>query len=270
MWYNIAVGYYSNERWSLSKKNKKNVLGIIQWTFAGLGMLMSCGAFSQGGTGILSGILILISAFAVSPLLELTNILKGKKTLGVFLQFVVAFLLFIIGIGFIPSNNKDSSSETNSAINEISTTSQSQKTKGLNSEVSSETSKSVPHRTDNTIIGISDKSLSSDNIDVMFSDEVRNDVTGNWKLSRIAASIDFNKYALDYYKNYFKDNNEVHVIVNFTYKTTTIVTYMSGILDVTVHEYVDKEEHDAKLIGDGMVLGEYFIYVDNGDIEKVS
>lgn len=35
------------------------------------------------------------------------------------------------------------------------------------------------------------------------------------------------------------------------------------------HEYVDKEEHDAKIMSSGMVLSEYYIYLDNGDIEKI-
>ena len=42
-----------------------------------------------------------------------------------------------------------------------------------------------------------------------------------------------------------------------------------NILSVTIHEYVNKEELDAKKLFSGMVLGEYWIYLDNGDIEKI-
>ena len=41
------------------------------------------------------------------------------------------------------------------------------------------------------------------------------------------------------------------------------------IISVTIHEYVDKEEHDANKLFSGMVLGDYWIYLDNGDIEKI-
>lgn len=41
------------------------------------------------------------------------------------------------------------------------------------------------------------------------------------------------------------------------------------MLDVTIYEYVDKEEHDAKKLFSGMLLTEYFVYIDNGDIEEV-
>lgn len=44
---------------------------------------------------------------------------------------------------------------------------------------------------------------------------------------------------------------------------------MFGQLSVTIHEYVDDEEHDASVLGSGMVLGEYFVYLDNGDIENL-
>lgn len=42
-----------------------------------------------------------------------------------------------------------------------------------------------------------------------------------------------------------------------------------NILSVTVHEYVDKEEHDANKLFGGMVLADYFVYLDNGDIEEI-
>lgn len=90
-----------------------------------------------------------------------------------------------------------------------------------------------------------------------------------WRVSAIAEPILIEEYALSYYENYFSDDNEVHVIVNFTYNTSTTITCLGSILDVTIHEYVDKEEHDAKKMSSGMVLSEYYIYLDNGDIEQI-
>lgn len=102
------------------------------------------------------------------------------------------------------------------------------------------------------------------------ADKVRNDTTGNWRISLIAENIDMSEYALDYYKQYFTDDSEIHFIVNFNYNTTTKIMVMGGDqLDVTVQDYVSKEEHDAKVLGSGEVLAEYFVDKDTGEIEKV-
>lgn len=77
------------------------------------------------------------------------------------------------------------------------------------------------------------------------------------------------EYALDYYKQYFTDDSEIHFIVNFNYNTTTKIMVMGGDLDVTVQEYVAKEEHDAKMLGSGTVLAEYFVNIETGELEKV-
>ena len=118
------------------------------------------------------------------------------------------------------------------------------------------------------IIGTSNKKCSD--IDIIGPSDVRNDTTGNWKLARVATKEDILEYILDYYENNFNDDEEIHAIVNFTLKTTTKVSKLfDNVLSITIHDYVDKEEHDAKKLFGGTVLGEYFIYLDNGDIEKI-
>lgn len=127
----------------------------------------------------------------------------------------------------------------------------------------------VPHREGEEIVGISDKTL--DDVNILFDDSVRNDVTGNWRLARIAENnFNFAEYAVDYYNKYFKADNEVHAIVNFTTNTTTRINANSTMLFVSVYEYVPKEEHDAKILFGGQKLSDYIVYLDNGDIEKVS
>ncbi len=105
--------------------------------------------------------------------------------------------------------------------------------------------------------------------DISFSDTYRNDVTGNWRLARIAENVNIEEYAIDYYNNYFKSDSEVHIIINFTLNTTTSITVMGNLLDVTTMEYVDKEEHDAKLACSGMLLSEYHVNIDTGEIEQI-
>ncbi len=45
---------------------------------------------------------------------------------------------------------------------------------------------------------------------------------------------------------------------------------MGNLLYVTTTEYVDNEELDAKLAYTGMLLSEYCINIDTGEIEKFS
>ncbi len=99
--------------------------------------------------------------------------------------------------------------------------------------------------------------------------KVRNDNTGNWRISLIAENIDMSEYALDYYKQYFTDDSEIHFIVNFNYNTTTKIMVVGGQLDVIVQDYVSKEEHDANILGSGTVLAEYFVDKETGEIEKI-
>ena len=103
-----------------------------------------------------------------------------------------------------------------------------------------------------------------------FSNSVKNDVTGNWRISLISSSKEPTEYAVDYYNTLFSTNDEIHAIVNFTLKTTTRISVLyEGMLDVTVLEYVDGEEHDAKELFSGMVLSQYWINTETGEIEQI-
>ncbi len=103
-----------------------------------------------------------------------------------------------------------------------------------------------------------------------FSDSVMNDVTGKWRLSRIASSILPEDYAVDYYHTLFSSDDEIHAIVNFSLNTTTSISVLyDGMLYVHTHEYVDKEEHDAKSLFGGMLLSEYWINIETGEIETI-
>ena len=131
-----------------------------------------------------------------------------------------------------------------------------------------ETQEEIPHR--DGMYGISDKKISA--LDSSFSvSDVRNDVTGKWRISVVAENMQMVEYALNYYNLYIHNNEEVHGIVNFNNYTTTYISSlgMDNRLFVTVHEYVDGEEHDANLLFSGMVLEDYIVYTDNGDIEKI-
>lgn len=104
----------------------------------------------------------------------------------------------------------------------------------------------------------------SDNI--LFSDSVRNDKTGNWRMARVYTNKIFANYAKQYYDEYFKADNEVHYIVDLNQKTTTAMTVSDGTIFLTVHVYQDKEEHDANLLGGGAVLNTYHVDKNTGEI----
>ena len=92
-------------------------------------------------------------------------------------------------------------------------------------------------------------------------------MTGKWRYATISNDVDIQDYVLSYYKEYFKSDDEVHAIINFANNTTTRINSGGDRLLVTVLDYVDGEEHDAKKMFGGTPLESYCVYLDNGDIE---
>lgn len=115
------------------------------------------------------------------------------------------------------------------------------------------------------IVGNSDKDFKE--LTKSKPSDVRNDVTGNWKVVTISEGVDATEYAQSYQDLHMKED-EVHFIVNFSYNTTTWLNELGGLLYVDIRERIDKEEHDADKLGSGMVLKSYRIYPD-GDIEEI-
>lgn len=132
-----------------------------------------------------------------------------------------------------------------------------------------QTEETVEHRTGDNIVGISDKDMTE-----VYStkyDSVRNDVTEKWKCLVIAENnFDITEYALSCYKNYFDSDETILAVINLTTKTSASISKVAGNLYVSQYEYVDGEEHDAKIMFSGMHLLDYIVYIDNGDIEKVT
>lgn len=98
--------------------------------------------------------------------------------------------------------------------------------------------------------------------------EVRNDTTGNWRVVVTSKKFDVEEMLFDYHDN-FMEEGEVHFIVSFATNTTTVIRNDGGMISAEVHEYVDKEEHDAKILGSGMILAEYIVNSD-GEIEEIT
>ena len=136
-------------------------------------------------------------------------------------------------------------------------------------ETEKQTGETVEHRTGDNIVGISDKDITE--IHTSKYDTVRNDVTEKWKCLVLAENnFDVTEYALSCYENHFDSDNTILAVINLTTKTSASISNVAGNLYVSEYEYVDGEEHDAKIMFSGMHLLDYIVYIDNGDIEKVT
>lgn len=191
--------------------------------------------------------------------------MKNKNMKIIFV--VVCLIIIIAGIKSLissPGEEKQTDTKQTESISEI----QTEETEKSSEEVPEASNEEVvEHRTGDNIVGVSEKDI--EDLDPVFYKSVINDVTGNWRYATIADNIDIEYYILSYYKNYFSADNEVHAIINFTRNTTTRLNYSGGVITVTIMDYVDGEEHDAKKLFSGQVLAVYYVYADNGDIEEL-
>lgn len=198
---------------------------------------------------------------------------KVKQLLKVMAGFFILIILSMFIQGFINTSDEYALNEIennieSNEINKINNYIGISKEKNNSDILKDESNKEIIERENIIGIGISNKDFIS--LDKSKPSDVINDTTGNWKLSKIATTDNILEYVSSYYKANFSNDKEIHGIINFKLKTTTKVSKLShNILAVTIHQYVDKEEDDAKKLFTGMVLGEYWIYLDNGDIQKI-
>lgn len=119
-------------------------------------------------------------------------------------------------------------------------------------------------------IGTADESMKfTESIYFTYKSSVPNDVTGKWRLSTTSTSFDIASYALNYYKTYFKSDDEIHAVINKSNGTTSSLSVVAGQLNVTVHRYIDEEENDAKILFSGDVISQYYIDMNTGEVSKV-
>ncbi|MCI9457598.1 MAG: hypothetical protein HFE44_11580 [Oscillospiraceae bacterium] len=104
----------------------------------------------------------------------------------------------------------------------------------------------------------------------LFYDNVQNDVTGNWRLMVYSSPETIVDHAVEYYNAYFESDKEIHWAVNQELKTTSCISVVLGDLHIDVHEYVDKEENDAKVLGGGKLLNSYIVNPSSGEIDNLS
>lgn len=90
-------------------------------------------------------------------------------------------------------------------------------------------------------------------VSFLYEDHVRNDVTGSWRIAKCADMTVPAEIARELSETFKQKKGEVLWVINFTLKTTTRINNYGSYLEVTTLEYVEDEEHDAKLLGGGEV-----------------
>lgn len=186
------------------------------------------------------------------------------------LIWAIIIIVFIMAIG---SNGESTSAENIKQNTAAADTQQQPNTESADTTKDEDTaqaavSEDTSEQKEDAAADAEDQTSAIDGIKFTVSD-VRNDKTGNWRISLIAENIEMQNCALDYYKHYFKDDKEIHAIVNFNYNTTTKISVVGNKLDVSVFEYVKKEEHDANLLFSGQLLKEYLVDEETGAVEEV-
>ncbi len=106
------------------------------------------------------------------------------------------------------------------------------------------------------------------NITFDYCGNVKNDKTGKWRLSKVNSTLDVTEYALYYYKNYFKSDDEIHAIINYSNDTTIRIRTISalGLLDVTTLTHIQGEENNADILFGGDVINSYMINIKSGEL----
>ena len=179
------------------------------------------------------------------------SLMKEKKRKKVGIVLIAIIVLCIIGIIISPSDDKKDDANPKQAEQQ-------------NIEATEQASETTEPKTEEK-----DEPAEIDGVDIIFSDTVRNDKTGNWRLAKVTGDKSAEEYAADYYKQYFKADNEVHAVVNFTLNTTACITCVGDTLNVRIYEHIKDEEQYAENLFTGTKYAEYNVDKNTGDVEKV-
>lgn len=198
--------------------------------------------------------------------------MKMKKVFAV-AMFSILLMFGIVGCSSSGSSESSETSASGSSEAPSSEVSEAESVEELDSKASSSGNEGVAD---------SQASASSDDSQpalqnafeekvgqILFTDQVRNDKTGNWRCCVYYSSDEPQDIAADYYKAYFTDDSEIHALINLGLKTSANISAADGLLFVDVYEYVDGEEHDAEKMFTGNLLAKYLVYLDSGNVEKL-
>lgn len=250
---------------------KKSVL-ILGWALAAVFVI---GGISSPG---LQTVFLFAAAVLVCPLFREKVKLPGKAWIP------AVAVLFLIGVLLTPRaerpeqpSSTDASSESESVepVSPPDKTGPEQTPAVTPGPEASQESASIPEPSEPDVPEENSAPVNLESYtlpcgaELQYFDSVRNDVTGLWRRSATSDSLVPADYALEYYERMFVSDDEIHSIWNATLKTTTKITAGFGLLYVDTYEYVDGEEHDAKIMFSGLHLDERIIDLETGEVEEV-
>lgn len=201
---------------------------------------------------------------------QLLNILTAfLAAIGLCAAALVAFIIIYTGInGSFPNRSGSDLSQESDTVQAENSGNENFGASVLAMAAGSESTESAPSPTILPTVTIESGSYQVNGIEFWFSDSVINDETGKWKISTMSNMADITEYAAGYYQKLFSSDDEIHAIVNYAANTTgSISMQQDGTLNVSVYEHVDGEEHDAKSLFGGMLLAEYKINPETGEIQ---
>ncbi len=178
---------------------------------------------------------------------------------------IIACVLVVIDKNIANDKIKNESAISNNI--EMNNSTINEETNNLNESLSKDNQNMLIQREE--AIGKSNKDIKNVSNATNVQTSIPNDLTGKWRMVKINDDINIEEYALSYYKENFKNDEEIHAIINTNLNTTTCISNSGNFVDVRILEHILNEEINAKKLFSGKKLAEYYIYKDNGDIEKI-
>lgn len=203
-----------------------------------------------------------------------------KKVSKKVIFFVLLFwVVIIISAGMsseqekLQKENKNSSAQSTAPVaSAVSSVSSSSAAKSTEPDTSADKTAPVDvseETQENTYAAVESADTSVlDDMDIKVRN-VNDDITGNWRMTYVDTKETAEEYAIAYYKEYFKSDNEIHFLVNQHLKTTSVISKFNNQLDVRIYEYALGEEYSADTIASGIKYGEWYVHLETGEIKQL-
>ena len=206
--------------------------------------------------------------FLVSLVLIIIKAIKKQPKKKYVIALAVCFVLFVIALIITPSSDPDTSTATTNVTSAPVVTSEPVVTAGPVVTTEPATT-SAPVVTTEPTAEVSEIDALRQELKTKYDvgtpqKFVRGDATGAWRIVTVVNATPPSYYAVEYARAYMEGGG-IHYIVNFSLKTTTMIRISLGIVEAKTTEYVNKEEHDASIIGQGMLYTDSFFYLETGE-----
>ena len=205
--------------------------------------------------------------FLASLIILIIKAIKKKPKVVPIITLSVSFVLFVIALIITPKTKSEKTALTDSRTSVPTETIDASDSSV--SETTLPTATSLPSKTIAPTAGISEREALQQELkskyDIgkpqMFA---RGDATGVWRIVKVANGTPPSDYAVEYARAYMEEG-DIHFVVNFSLKTTTMFKVVLGVVEARTTEYVSQEEHDATIIGRGMLYSDQYFRIETGE-----